>query len=798
MRGVVLSALLVLGIVATGACSDDEERGAASGGAAGSGGTEAGLGGAAGSAGDASTLPPSPPVKVAIPAWRMAIVQSSADDTVIGAVSDGSFSMPPVGEYLGLDWSDVVPGENGELVDVNGDLAYAVAQVQVPEGHHVFARGDTVASFLVGKSYRQPGDFYASHQLRVPVLTRGSQGLVVVRTLGRRGAPQVELWSTSSELHLNTEDATIPDFVAGSTEDRPAGVAVLNLTDHALADVSAKVLESEDFQATSVLHPYLAGAAVTQLSFDLVPKPTTKTELTAKLRVESPSLAHGYDAELKIPVVPDGDRYRRTRRSDVDGSTQYYAVLQPKGTPGAKPGLILSLHGAGVEAKGQAEAYGPTSWAYLIAATNRRRFGFDWEEWGRLDALEAFEHALATLPVDPLRTHLTGHSMGGHGSWHVGVHFSDRFAVIGPSAGWISFDTYGGQPLPSGPIGQARAASKTLDFKENLANDAVYILHGSADTNVPVSQAQTMFAELGPIVKELTYHEEPGQDHWWDLDPNEEGADCVDWAPMISLMEQKQRDPTWLDFRFVSPGPWVSSTRSFVKVLSVTSPMQNFEVTSSVNGTAVDLVTKNVRSLTLDAAALATKGITSVSVDGTAHAVGASPISVGPTTGKRPDLSGPLNQVFQRPFCFVWDDAGSIVYRDYVALLTSWWSTIGNGHACGLPLSKLTPALEAERNLVFVGVAAPAGLPISWTANEISVGQKKLGDSALAFVYPKGERLRAYLFATAGSELLLHRYVPFSSRAGMPDYLVFDAGGATVAGFFDAEWKLDAKYATGL
>ncbi|MCC6665492.1 MAG: prolyl oligopeptidase family serine peptidase [Polyangiaceae bacterium] len=796
MRPTAISTLLVLATLVAVGCGDDEEKSPAT---AGTGGADAGTGGSAGTGGDASVPPPTPPVAVPISAWRVTSVTNAATDPVIGAVSDGTFTLPPIGDYLGLDWSDVTPGQNGELIEANADLIYAVAEVEVPAGHHVFARGDTVASFLVGKSQRQPGDFYASHALRVPVLTRSAKGLVVVRALGRRGAPQVELWSTSAELHVNVQDVTLPDLVQGSTEPRPLGVAVLNLGDTALSDVSASVVEGEDFAASSVAHPHLAGSAVTQLSFELTPKATEKAELVAKLRVSSPSLTHGYDAELKIPVVAPGARHRRTRRSQVDGSTQYYSVLPPKGLPaGEKPGLVLSLHGAGVEAKGQAEAYGPMSWAYLIAPTNRRRFGFDWEEWGRLDAMEAFEHALSTLPVDPLRTHLTGHSMGGHGSWHVGVHFSDRFAVIGPSAGWISFDHYGGQPLPTGVLGRARAASKTLDFKENVANDAVYIVHGSADTNVPVGQAQTMFKELGGIVKDLTYHEEPGQDHWWDLDPNEEGADCVDYAPLISLMQQRQRDPTWLDFRFVSPGPWVSSRRSFVTVRSVSSPMQNFEVTSTANGTTVNVVTKNVRSLTLDAAALAKKGITSVTLDGTPHAVASTPIEVGPTSGKRADLSGPLNQIFQRPFCFVWDDAGSEVYRDYVSLLVSWWSTIGNGHACGLPLSKLTATLEAERNLVFVGTPAPGGLPIDWSPSAITLGQKKLQNAALAFVYPKGERLRAYLVTTAGSEQLLFRYVPFSSRAGMPDFVAFGQTGVIGSGFFDAEWKLDPTLAEGL
>ncbi len=43
--------------------------------------------------------------------------------------------------------------------------------------------------------------------------------------------------------------------------------------------------------------------------------------------------------------------YRRSRISGVDGSCQYYGVLPPSNlTSGKSYALILSLHGAGVEA----------------------------------------------------------------------------------------------------------------------------------------------------------------------------------------------------------------------------------------------------------------------------------------------------------------------------------------------------------------------------------------------------------------------------------------------------------------
>ena len=109
-----------------------------------------------------------------------------------------------------------------------------------------------------------------------------------------------------------------------------------------------------------------------------------------------------------------------------------------------KPGLVLTLHGAAVEAIGQAEAYAPKPGLHIVAPTNRRPYGFDWEDWGRLDALEVLDLAQRTLQTDPRRTYLTGHSMGGHGTWHLGVTFPDRFAAIAPSAGWISMMSYAG------------------------------------------------------------------------------------------------------------------------------------------------------------------------------------------------------------------------------------------------------------------------------------------------------------------------------------------------------------------
>src|SRR5262249_7727826 len=148
----------------------------------------------------------------------------------------------------------------------------------------------------------------------------------------------------------------------------------------------------------------------------------------------------------------DDQTRRVTFRSRIDDSVQYFgynAPKMPEAAPGiavirARPALILSLHGASVEAAHQAECYSPKIWAALAAPTNRREYGFDWEDWGRLDALEVLEHFSAMTPHDPQRVYLTGHSMGGHGTWIIGCTYPDRFAAIGPSAAWTTFWSYGG------------------------------------------------------------------------------------------------------------------------------------------------------------------------------------------------------------------------------------------------------------------------------------------------------------------------------------------------------------------
>lgn len=755
--------------------------------------------------------PSAEPEPLAGPTWVLGTVYGEGDG-VRAAIEDESFELPTPGEEAyGVQWAEHEPTESGGLQGSNGSSLYAAAEVPVEADQHLIVRTSRVRGVYTNNANFVPGLVYTGGWYYGALeATPGEDNLVVVQALSVNGnLPEAKLYTTPDELVFNLADLTAPSYPPGEPYAQWIGAPILNPTQEHAYDVRAHVIGSEWVEDTVVMHGGIPAGTTSQVAFSLVPKqlPEPGESFVVRLRVEPLHFDWSYEREVEISVVESGSVFRRTRRSGVDGSVQYAGVRAPDPAGAEDPGLILTLHGAGVQGAGQAAAMANKDWAYIVAPTNRRPYGFDWEEWGRLDAIEALDDALAAYPVDDTNVHLTGHSMGGHGTWHVGIHFPQRFAVIGPSAGWISFDTYGGPAIPFGVVGAARAASKTLDFLPNLGDRAVYILHGLADNNVPAQQGQQMFDYLQDVTPDLWFHGEPGAGHWWDNDPDTPGTACVDWPPMMEEMVARSTDPRGLDFDFISAGPWVNPTRAYATIRSADSPLERPTLSSRREGDTLRLTTTNVRSLEIDTAMLADQGVSALEVDGESVELGAgASVLVGPEEGKHPEVYGPLNQVFMRPFCFVWPDDAPPEYADYAAFLSSWWAVQGNGQACGVPLSRLRQDVRANMNLIWLGFQDSSDLPdlpdslqLSWNAEGIDFGGQVFDDVALGFVYPGDNgRLSAAFVTPAGSERLLFRYMPFSSRNGYPDYYIWRANGPYVGGFFDAQWQLSPDYVSYL
>ncbi len=807
----------------TGSAADGEGSGGLSGG----GGADAAAGpdGADPGAGPTEPEPfvPGPTVELDDPElleiteWRIASYFDPSEASFFFEALDAGVLVYPEGNTYGAFWLSVVPGEDGSFaLPGAGSYVYGITKIEVEEPTSVLILPNRISSMRLDDQ-RQPGDPYGSSRHRVPLRLEAGENLVVFTAFRGNSDPRIQMWRVDDEVAFVPSDATSPEILEGDTETTYYGLPVLNLGEHSLGGALAKVVASELFEATE--HPLwpLPPGATSGVPFVLKPTEALaapgeeEEDPRVTLRIEAPDLELSYEREVAIKVLPAGhDGARRvTFLSSIDGTVQYYGLLAPP-EPKDDLALILSLHGAGVQGKGQAGSYGAKDWAWIVAPTNRRPFGFDWESFGRLDGLEILDLAMERYSIDPTKVYVSGHSMGGHGTWQFGTLFPGRFALVGPSAGWPTFETYGGVSFPSAPFGWAALSSNTFDFVTNLAKRAVYVIHGTADDNVPPGQAELMIDAMEGIVSDLQVHWEEGAGHWWDGD-DAPGAACVDWPPMMETIEERALDPTELDFHFTSAGPQVNPSHSYATIRSTVTPANLATLESTLEGDEVSLVVSNVRSLILDGAALAAKDVSRVVVTDTGGfelgdvsiEADSGDLEVGPQTGKRPHAHGPLVQAFQSPFCVVWDEAGSAAYKAYAQQLVSTWNIIGNGGACGVPISEVSEQLLAERSMVYIGlsrevleshVELPEELPFDFDELAMSANGVDYPEAAMAFVYPAagsdGDRLMAVMTTTPGREGLLYGIQPFNSRFWMTDWVVWTSDGAAAAGFYDATWSI--------
>ncbi|HTU19790.1 MAG TPA: hypothetical protein VMG10_17135 [Gemmataceae bacterium] len=144
-------------------------------------------------------------------------------------------------------------------------------------------------------------------------------------------------------------------------------------------------------------------------------------------------------------------------RSHIDGSVQPYAVTLPAdyGKEIKKWRLEVVLHGRNStltevsflhQFNGDKPA--PKDQDYIrLDVYGRGNNAYRWA--GERDVIEAVEHFLALerelkrgALLDPKRSVLRGFSMGGAGTWHIGLHLPDQFCVISPGAGFTTTHGY--------------------------------------------------------------------------------------------------------------------------------------------------------------------------------------------------------------------------------------------------------------------------------------------------------------------------------------------------------------------
>jgi dienelactone hydrolase len=683
------------------------------------------------------------------------------------------------------------------------------------------------------------GDPYEYGYVHLPVALHA--GMNDLLFLGGRGRIRARLVPPPASACIDTADPTLPDLIRGQRANTVGAVIVVNAAEKPATGLSIEA-KGSGLRSTRTPVPTIPPLSTRKVAFRIEGAPVADAkDVKVSLRIGG---APPSPAEVSLRIREPGQTYKRTFVSEIDGSVQYFGVNPPRRPlpKGEKAALVLTLHGASVEAIGQADAYASKPWAYLVAPTNRRPYGFDWEDWGREDALGVLNLAQRELGTDPRRTYLTGHSMGGHGTWQVGVLYPDRFAAIGPSAGWISFYSYGGgqrrdNPSPVDEILQrASSASDTLTLAKNYGSEGVYILHGGADDNVPVTEARHMNQVLAGFHHDFTYFEQPGAGHWWS-NTDEPGAACVDWPPMFDMfLRHELPDPlTVRQVDFSTPNPAVSAACRWLTIAQQTKPLATSTVSIHVDPNQRRFVgtTGNVATLSLNLGMLEPGKPFSVELDkqkladipwpagGAAWLVSREgKWSVGAAPGpdqKNPNRGGPFKLAFDHRMVFVYGTAGT---RDENARCfakarfdaESFWYR-GNGSVDIIADRDFEPAKYRDRSVILYGNADTnaawpkllASSPVQVRRGSVEVGGKRFAgdDLACLFLRPRSDSTIASVGVISGSGLagmrLAERFPIFLSGAGFPDCLVAGpealtsgSAGVLAAGFFGNDWRVES------
>jgi len=764
-------------------------------------------------------------------------------DPVEARIVAGQWRAPSEGEVVagagGVErrWEPATADEKGVLSGsaARGGYVYWPVRSDSEQVMILEAAGDNCV-YVNGEI--RGGDPYGNGYLRLPVLLQKGTNDFLFQS--GRGNLRAKLIASPEPLGINTADSTLPDLIVGEDEPVWGATVLLNATTNFMR-ASLRALQRGSPEQIVNIPPL----GIFKAPFLFRPPRLNQRTNTCSVEVEAVDRSGRKHvrarARINLRVRRPDQTYMRTFLSEIDGSVQYYAVnpAPSSGKPETRPALFLSLHGAGVEARGQADAYYHKKWGHIVCPTNRRPYGFDWEDWGRWDAMEVLALAKARYRPDPGRIYLTGHSMGGHGTWQLGVLFPDQFAAIGPSAGWISFRSYtrAGRSPSTNALQQmllrAAAASDTLLMATNYLQEGVYILHGSADDNVPVTEARKIREVLSEFHHDFDFHEQPGAGHWWNVS-DEPGADCVDWAPMFDFFAHHviPTDESLRRVRFVTVNPAVSSRSHWVSILAQERQLEPsvVDVRCDPGKRRVVGVTTNVSRLWLDFPTIKPGPGLTIELDGQkleeimlpnpkdggvaaaafphhvpglclARQAGKWEVGDYPSPGlKRPDRSGPFREAFRDHVALVYGTKGTPAENAWTLAKARYDAETfyyrGNG---ALELTADVDLVaregirkrngkeqETSRNLILYGHAecnAAWGYLLGHSPVQVHRGRLRVGDRELVgddigclFLQPNPRDEHALVGVVAGSGMpgmrVTERMPYFTSGTGFPDCLI--------------------------
>lgn len=515
--------------------------------------------------------------------------------------------------------------------------------------------------------------------------------------------------------------------------------------------------------------------------------------------------------------------------SDIDGSAQpYYLYVPEKLDPAKRAPLLLFLHGyvgdldkvnwfdqtVPESAKKIAEKMGGMMLAPFA------RSNTDFEGIGERDVLRTIEQVKRDYAVDPGRVYLTGASMGASGAWTIGAHFPDAFAALVPAAGRTDYNLW--QKVDRGVLTEFKQFIVDRDFaitlQPNFRNLPVWAFHGEEDMLVDPDQSRRMIAALKGLGFDALYEEFPKGDHWSCFDAYD-SEKLLTWLGTKKLASRPDR----VSYRTYHPrfnhAYWVTidDFAEFGKPAEIEAKVESPWLIS-VRAENVARFTLNVATeffLQRDLQARLPDGRL-IKPTATKDGLATFTLNEVPEGGlrKRGELCGPVYEAYQRPFCMVFGTTGEAQAANQTRVDVAKAALEWYDFAAGIPRIRKDTSVTDEDikqyNLILFGTPKTNRilqriadkLPIGIDEGKFTVGAKTYegGKLGLAMIYPNPlnpERTVVIYSGTRWGEALSKNH----KLDLLPDYIVFDDTTAPVsstnnfkvAGFFDINWKLDAK-----
>ncbi len=215
----------------------------------------------------------------------------------------------------------------------------------------------------------------------------------------------------------------------------------------------------------------------------------------------------------------------RSYRSEGDGSLQSYSLGVPGDYKADKPfPLLVSLHGHGWYAPFQGHPARTNNGLLTVAPHGRG--SQDYMLAAEDDVLAVIDDVVRDYWVDLDRIVVEGSSMGGTGSWQLGVHHPGRFAAIAPVCGnadrraWDAWKPKRRRVRYEMPPRFAELRNWLLDSVEpvayagNLLNLPALAAHGAIDDVVPAANSRNMAEAAKKLGCPIEYQEFPNVRHW--------------------------------------------------------------------------------------------------------------------------------------------------------------------------------------------------------------------------------------------------------------------------------------------